>query len=185
MKIATWNVNGIRARLDNVLSWIKEETPDLVCLQEIKTLDSAFPSGPFEDLGYNIAIHGQKSFNGVAILSKSPFDEIAPRLPGDERDEQARYLEVAVSTGERAVRVSSIYAPNGNPIESDKFNYKLSWMDRLRAHARRLLAYEEITLLCGDYNIIRSPRMLTIQTRGATTPYSAPKVGNAFELCLD
>ena len=154
MKIATWNVNSIRARLDTVTRWIGEAQPDIACLQEIKTTDEGFPAKVFQDLGYNVAVHGQKSYNGVAILSKLPFDEVRPGLPGDDDDNQARYLEAVVSTGGRAVRVASIYAPNGNPIGSEKFSYKLAWLERLKKHACDLFRLEEPVVLAGDYNVI-------------------------------
>lgn len=154
LRIATWNVNSVRQRLDNAAAWLKERQPDIVCLQEIKTVDEVFPRGHFEDLGYNVAVHGQKTFNGVAILSKLPFDEVRTRLPGDDSDEQARYIEAVVSVPSGALRVASIYLPNGNPTPGDKYTYKLRWMDRLIAHTRQLLAYEEPLVLAGDYNVI-------------------------------
>jgi exodeoxyribonuclease-3 len=154
MKIATWNVNSVKARLGPALAWLKEATPDVVCLQEIKTVDENFPREPFEALGYNCAVHGQKSYNGVAILSKRPIEDVTPRLPGGDGDDHARYLE-AVITGEKGVvRVASIYAPNGNPWPGPKFDYKLAWLERLRLHAKGLLKNEEPVVLMGDYNII-------------------------------
>ena len=135
MKIATWNVNSIKARLPRLLEWLEGAQPDVVLLQELKVIDAAFPTQPIEDLGYNAAIHGQKTYNGVAILSKRPIEGVRRGLPGDENDDQARYIEAVVDT----VRVASIYLPNGNPTVSDKFPYKLAWMDRLIAHARDLL----------------------------------------------
>jgi exodeoxyribonuclease III len=150
MLIATWNVNSVKAHLDTVLAWLKEAAPDVVCFQEIKCEDAAFPAAAFEELGYNCAIHGQKTYNGVAILSKRPFDEVKRGLPGDGSDEQARYLEAAIA----GVRVASIYLPNGNPPETDKYAYKLTWMDRLTSHARDLLSFEEPLVLAGDYNVI-------------------------------
>ncbi|MBZ0218656.1 MAG: endonuclease/exonuclease/phosphatase family protein, partial [Fimbriimonadaceae bacterium] len=158
LKIATWNINGIKARVDLVQDWLTEASPDIVCLQEIKTVAKNFPASVFEDLNYNVAVLGQKSFNGVAILSKRPFDEVIEGLPGDDDDEQARYLEVVVSVEEGVVRVASIYLPNGNPVDSPKFPYKLSWMDRLTAHAKNLLENEEQVILAGDYNIIPANR---------------------------
>ncbi|QPC41692.1 exodeoxyribonuclease III [Kaustia mangrovi] len=157
MQIATWNINGVKARLDNLLEWLRSAGPDVCCLQEIKSEDAAFPRGAIEDLGYNVATHGQKGFNGVAVLSKHPFDEVLPRLPGDDADEQARYLEAVISTGEGAVRVASIYLPNGNPPDTEKFTYKLAWMDRLHAHAEATLRLEEAFVMAGDYNIIPEP----------------------------
>jgi exodeoxyribonuclease-3 len=154
MKIATWNVNSIRARLDNVVRWLEQAVPDIACLQEIKCQDGDFPAEAFEALGYNVAVHGQKTFNGVAVLSKLPFDEITAGLPGDKNDEQARYLEAVVSADAGAIRVASIYLPNGNPVDSEKFPFKLAWMERLKRHALSLLDYEEILVLAGDYNII-------------------------------
>ncbi len=150
MLIATWNVNSVKARLETVIAWLKEASPDVVCFQELKCEDKAFPAQVFEELGYNLAVHGQKTYNGVAILSKLPFDEVRTRLPGDDGDEQARYVEAVVS----GIRIASIYLPNGNPVASEKYAYKLSWMDRLIAHAKGLLAYEEPFVLAGDYNVI-------------------------------
>lgn len=154
MKIATWNINGIKARIDGLLAWLAQAQPDVACLQEIKSLDENFPSERFEELGYNVAVHGQKSFNGVAILAKKPFDEINTGLPGDDADEQARYLEAVFSVESGVVRVASLYLPNGNPVDSDKYPYKLGWMDRLTSHAQNLLDLEEPFVLAGDYNVI-------------------------------
>ena len=154
MKIATWNINGIKARLPVLLRWLREENPDVVCLQEIKSSDENFPALEIEDLGYNVETHGQKGFNGVAILSKQPFDEVIRRLPGDETDEQARYLEAVIPFGKRTVRVVSLYLPNGNPVDTDKYAYKLAWMDRLIAHTKDLLKLEEAFCLMGDFNVI-------------------------------
>src|SRR3954463_16443826 len=109
MRIATWNVNSIKQRMDNAASWLAERQPDIVCLQETKCVDEAFPREAFEALGYNVAVHGQKAFNGVAILSKAPFDEVTARLPGDQDDAQARFLEAVISTAAGAIRVASIY----------------------------------------------------------------------------
>ena len=158
MKIATWNVNSIKVRLDAAIAWLQEAKPDVVALQEIKCQDENFPAEPFEALGYNCAVHGQKSYNGVAILSKRPIEDVTPRLPGGDGDDHSRYLE-AVVTGEKGtLRLASIYAPNGNPIGTEKFPYKLSWLERLRVHARDLLASEEPIALIGDYNIIPEDR---------------------------
>ena len=129
MKIATWNINGVRARLDGAVQWAREAAPDILCFQEIKTEDASFPRQVFEDLGYNIALNGQKGFNGVAILSKLKFDEVSRGLPG-LHDEQARFLEAVFSLSGSALRVASLYFPNGNPPASDKFAYKLEWMAR-------------------------------------------------------
>jgi exodeoxyribonuclease III len=157
MKIATWNVNSVKARLEAATAWLKEAAPDVVCLQEIKCVDEAFPRQPFEDLGYNCAVHGQKTYNGVAILSKRPLEDITPRLPGGNGDDHARYLEAVVTGDKGIVRVASIYAPNGNPIGTEKFAYKLKWLERLHDHAQGLLANEEPIALMGDYNVIPTP----------------------------
>ncbi len=155
LSVASWNVNSIKARLPNVIDWLKEKRPDVVCLQEIKCQDDGFPRLEIEELGYNVETVGQKSYNGVALLSMRPIDEVAlTALPGDESDEQARYIEAVISTDSGAVRVASIYLPNGNPAPGDKFDYKLAWMKRLRERAAELLTYEEPVILAGDYNII-------------------------------
>ena len=156
MRIASWNVNSINARLETVTRWFREAAPDVACLQEIKCVDEAFPREVFESLGYNVQVHGQKSYNGVALLSKTPLEDVRRGLPGDDGDDHARYLEAVVS-GPRPVRVASIYLPNGNPIGTEKFTYKLAWMDRLRRHARALLDFEEPLALLGDYNVIPEP----------------------------
>jgi exodeoxyribonuclease III len=158
MRIATWNVNSIKQRLDHLLTFLKTAEPDVVCLQELKCIDEAFPRSDIESAGYNVVTHGQKAYNGVAILSKHPLEDVRRGLPGDEADEQARYLEGVVSNPGGVVRVASIYLPNGNPLGTPKFDYKLAWMDRLSAHAKALLAYEEPLVLCGDYNVIPEPK---------------------------
>ncbi|WP_420863320.1 exodeoxyribonuclease III [Algirhabdus cladophorae] len=162
MKIATFNINGIKARINALPEWLDEAQPDVVVLQEIKSVDDAFPREIFEDRGYNVETHGQKSFNGVAILSKLPLEDVRRGLPGDDSDEQARWIEATV-VGKTAVRICGLYLPNGNPVELDdagqpveggKFAYKLAWMDRLHARAAELLELEEPALMAGDYNII-------------------------------
>lgn len=153
MKLATWNINGVKARLETALTWLKESSPDVVCLQEIKSVDEGFPREAFEALGYNVAVHGQKGFNGVAILSKLPLEDVARGLPGDEGDEQARWIEATV-TGKAAVRLCGLYLPNGNPAPGPKFDYKLGWMARLRARAAALLSEEMPVVMGGDYNVI-------------------------------
>ena len=160
MRIATWNVNSIRQRLPHLLSYLKEVQPDVLCLQEIKCLDEQFPRMEIEELGYNIETHGQKTFNGVAILSKRPF-EVARGLPGDENDSQSRYIEAVVPAGEGVVRVASVYLPNGNPAGSEKYPYKLAFLERLIIHSRQLLEYEEPLVLAGDFNVIPEPRDAT------------------------
>jgi exodeoxyribonuclease-3 len=156
MQIATWNVNSINARLETVVAWFKAAAPDVACLQEIKCVDEAFPREPFESLGYNVVTHGQKTYNGVALLSKTPLEDVRRGLPGDDGDDHARYLE-AVASGPRPLRIASIYLPNGNPVGTEKFDYKLAWMERLRSHAAELLRHEEPLALAGDYNVIPEP----------------------------
>ena len=152
IKIATFNVNSIKARLPRVLEWIKHAKPDVALLQEIKCVDENFPAMEFEDLGYNTAVKGQKTYNGVAILSRFPLEDVTKDLPGDGDDEQARYIEAYVSC-EIPLRVAAIYLPNGNPVDSEKYPYKLRWMDRLAKHAKKLLKQEEVLVLGGDYNV--------------------------------
>ena len=156
MKIATFNINGVRARLPRLLAWLQSREPDVALLQEIKCQDQAFPRTPFEDLGYNVATHGQKSFNGVAILSKFPLENVYRGLKGDDGDTQARWIEAVVSDC-RAIRVCCLYLPNGNPAPSPKYDYKLAWMERLRSRMAELLALEEPTVVAGDFNVIPLP----------------------------
>ena len=150
VKIATWNVNSIKARIDGLVAWLKSASPDIVLLQELKCLEADFPRLELEALGYRSAAVGQKSYNGVAVLSKQPIEVILRRLPGDEADDQARYLEAETA----GLRVASIYLPNGNPPDGEKYAYKLAWMERLQRHARELLASETAVVLGGDYNVI-------------------------------
>ena len=158
MRIATWNINSIKQRVENLTAWLQERRPDIVCLQETKCVDEAFPREPIEALGYNVAVHGQKTFNGVAILSKLPFDEVTPRLPGDPEDEHARFLEALVSTPQGALRVASIYLPNGNPVSHEnKYQFKLNWLKRLFNYSLERLKLEETLVLAGDYNVIPTP----------------------------
>jgi exodeoxyribonuclease III len=153
MKIATFNINGIKARIEALPQWLDEEQPDIAVLQEIKSVDEAFPRELFEDRGYNVETHGMKSFNGVAILSKLPLEDVTRGLPGDDADEQARYIEATV-TGKQAIRICGLYLPNGNPAPGPKYDYKLAWMERLQARAAALLTEEIPFLMAGDYNII-------------------------------
>ena len=165
MKIVTWNINGIRARLGNFTHWLRESAPDIVCLQEIKSQDDQFPRAEIEALGYDVETHGQKGFNGVALLSRLPFDEVTRGLPGDPEDEQARFIEGVFSTDRGALRVASLYLPNGNPIDDEKkFPYKLSWMARLERWAEQRLLLEEALVLAGDYNVTVSYTHLTLPT---------------------
>lgn len=153
MRIATFNINGVKARLPLLVDWLRESAPDVACLQEIKSVDDTFPRSEIEDLGYNVATVGQKGFNGVAILSKPALEDVSSGLPGDDDDAQARYLEATV-TGERAMRICALYLPNGNPAPGPKYEYKIDWMARLRVRVETLLATEEPAVICGDYNII-------------------------------
>ena len=157
MRIATWNVNSVRLRLPHLLSYLGEVSPDVLCLQEIKCQDEQFPVLEIQSAGYNCAVHGQKGFNGVAILSKRPI-EVMRGLPGDDEDTQSRYIEAVVPDDGGVVRVASIYLANGNPPDTDKYPYKLAWMDRLSRHAAGLLALEEPVVLAGDYNVIPDHR---------------------------
>jgi exodeoxyribonuclease-3 len=179
MRIATWNVNSVNARLETVVRWFEEAQPDVACLQEIKCVDEKFPAEPFERLGYNLAIHGQKTYNGVAILSKQPLEDVRRGLPDGDGDDHARYIEAVVS-GAQPVRVASIYLPNGNPIGGDKFAYKLAWMERLRRHAQALLAYEEPLALVGDYNVIPEPRDADFPKNWAEDALFQPESRAAF-----
>jgi exodeoxyribonuclease III len=154
--IATWNVNSVRQRTEHLLRYLREVRPDVLCLQELKCVEEAFPFSDAEAEGYNVAVHGQKGFNGVAILARAPI-EVAKGLPGDPNDEQARYLEAMIPNGAGIVRVASIYLPNGNPPQTEKYAYKLAFMDRLIAHAKYLLTLEEPLVLAGDYNVIPTP----------------------------
>ncbi len=156
MIIATYNINGIKARLNALTDWLKTRNPDVAILQEIKSVDENFPREHFEDMGYQVETHGQKGFNGVAILSKLPLEDIRRGLPGDDSDEQARWIEATVM-GERPVRICGLYLPNGNPVPGPKYDYKLAWMERMETRARQLLEFEEPFLMAGDYNIIPQP----------------------------
>ncbi|WP_050930054.1 exodeoxyribonuclease III [Aestuariivita boseongensis] len=153
MKIATFNINGIKARISALPAWLDTAAPDVVVLQEIKSVDEAFPREIFEERGYNVETHGQKSFNGVAILSKLPLEDVTRGLPGDPEDEQARWIEATV-VGKTAIRICGLYLPNGNPAPGPKFDYKLAWMDRLHQRAQDLLADEMPAMMAGDYNVI-------------------------------
>jgi exodeoxyribonuclease-3 len=154
MRIATWNINGLRARFETLAAWLGESAPDVAILQETKIPDDLFPRDEIADLGYEAHVHGQKGFNGVAILARVPLEDVTRGLPGDEGDAQARYIEATV-TGERhALRLCGLYLPNGNPAPGEKYDYKLAWMARLRDRAAGLLAEEVPFLMAGDYNVL-------------------------------
>ena len=153
MKIATFNINGIKARAEALPAWLDVAAPDIVLLQEIKSVDEGFPRDLFEDRGYAVETHGQKGFNGVAILSKLPLEDVTRGLPGDDSDEQARWIEATV-VGTTAVRLCGLYLPNGNPAPGPKYDYKLAWMTRMRDRAAALLNTEMAVIMAGDYNVI-------------------------------
>ena len=185
MRIATWNVNSIKQRLEPLLRWLGEEQPDVVCLQETKCVDDAFPREAIESLGYNVAVHGQRAFNGVAILSKLPFDSVTPRLPGDDGDDHARFIEATVGAASGVARIASIYLPNGNPANTDKYPYKIRWMDRLRAYASERLALEEQLILAGDYNVIPAAADVDDPAAWATDALFLPQTREKFRTLVN
>ncbi len=163
MRIATFNINGIKARAGALARWLDDVQPDVAVLQEIKSTDETFPRELIEERGYNLETHGQKGFNGVAIVSKLPLEDVTRGLPGDDDDVQARWIEATVSGASGALRICGLYLPNGNPVElgadgapvpGGKYAYKLAWMARLEARVAQLLAAEEPAAVLGDYNII-------------------------------
>ena len=156
MKIATFNINGIKARAGALLEWLDEAKPDVACLQEIKSVDEAFPREVFEEKGWQVETHGMKAFNGVAILSRLPLEDVTRRLPGDDADEHARWIEATV-VGSRRVRVCGLYLPNGNPAPGPKYDFKLAWLARMEVRVRELMLTEQPLVFCGDYNIIPEP----------------------------
>ncbi|OYU19014.1 MAG: exodeoxyribonuclease III [Rhodobacteraceae bacterium PARR1] len=158
MKIASFNINGIKARIEALPAWLAEAKPDVVCLQEIKSVDDAFPRALFEDMGYRVETHGMKSFNGVAILSRLPLEDVTRGLPGDDEDIQARWIEATVIGDKGALRICGLYLPNGNPVPGPKYDYKLAWMARMQARVQALLATEEPLAFYGDYNVIPEPQ---------------------------
>ena len=184
MKIASFNINGIKARINALSDWLDEARPDVVVLQEIKSVDQAFPRTHFEDKGYIVETHGQKSFNGVAILSTLPLEDVTRGLPGDSGDEQARWIEATVM-GKTAVRVCGLYLPNGNPAPGPKYDYKLAWMDRLRTRAKALLELEEPALMAGDYNVIPQAEDAARPDAWAKDALFLPDTRNAFRRILN
>lgn len=181
VKIATWNVNSINARLPNAEAWLKAAEPDVVLLQEIKCESDKFPALAFEALGYKAHAHGQKSYNGVAILSKEAIEDVQEGLPGGADDSQARYLE-ATTFG---LRVASIYLPNGNPAPGEKYDYKLAWMKRLKAQAESLLKSEQLVVLGGDYNCIPQPEDCHDPKAWADDALFLPQTRQAFREILN
>ncbi|MEA2884709.1 MAG: exodeoxyribonuclease, partial [Bradyrhizobium sp.] len=184
MRIATWNVNSIRQRLDHLLTWLRDSTPDIVCLQETKCVDEAFPREPVEALGYNVVAHGQKGFNGVALLSKHPLDEARPGLLGDDEDVQARFLEGVVSLKSGVVRIACLYLPNGNPVASEKYPYKLKWMSRLLEYSRQRLKTEEPLVLAGDFNVIPAPADVHNPAAWGNDALFRPQTRESFQTLL-
>ena len=156
MRIATWNVNSVNARLEHLLAWLEEEKPDVVLLQELKCLSEAFPYGQIEDLGYNIAVHGQKTYNGVAILSKMPLSDVITDFPNNPVKEEARYIEALVNLPGSAIRVASVYVPNGQSLDSEKYWIKLEFLEALGEYYSSLLVLEEAIVIGGDFNVALS-----------------------------
>ena len=179
MRIATWNVNSIRQRLELLLSWLKECSPDIVCLQEIKCVDDAFPRLAIEALGYNVVTHGQKT-----LLSKLPFEETKSGLAGDDEDAHARFLEGVVTHKHGVVRVACLYLPNGNPANSDKYPYKLKWMSRLLEYSKERLKTEEPLILAGDFNVIPAAQDVYNPAAWADDALFRPATREAFQSLL-
>ncbi len=183
MKIATWNVNSIKAHLDVAKAWLVEAKPDVVCLQEVKCEADAFPADVFSELGYQSAVNGQKTYNGVAILSRHPMENIVRGLPGDPSDEQARYVQATVFVPQ-AITLGCLYLPNGNPAPGPKYDYKLAWLERLRAHAVSLQTTEERVVLLGDYNVIPAPADVRNPDAWKTDALYLPETRGAYaSLC--
>ena len=185
MRIATWNVNSIRQRLELLLAWLKECQPDVVCLQEIKCVDEAFPRLEIEALGYNVVTHGQKTFNGVALLSKLPFDETKSGLAGDDEDAHARFIEGVVTLKRGVMRVACLYLPNGNPPNTDKYPYKLNWMNRLLDFTAERLKTEEPLILAGDFNVIPAPADVHDPALWANDALFLPPTRERFQALLN
>ncbi|PJF10649.1 exodeoxyribonuclease III [Pseudorhodobacter sp. MZDSW-24AT] len=183
MLIATFNINGIKARLEALPRWLSAAKPDVVCLQEIKSVDEGFPRDLFEDMGYRVETHGQKGFNGVALLSRLPLEDVTRGLPGDDSDEQARWIEATVMAP-RPVRVCGLYLPNGNPAPGPKYDYKLAWMARMELRVRALLAQEEAFLCAGDYNVIPQAQDAAKPQAWETDALYLPQTREAFRRLL-
>ena len=155
MKIATFNINGVKARAEVLGRWLDESAPDVAVLQEIKSIDENFPREIIEQRGYHLETHGQKGFNGVAVLSRLPLHDVVRGLPGDDSDTQARWIEANI--GDSGLRICGLYLPNGNPTPGPKYDYKLAWMARMESRARALLKSEKPLIFAGDYNVIPQP----------------------------
>lgn len=184
MRIATWNVNSIKAHLEQVTAWVNDAKPDALCLQELKCEDAAFPTQHFADIGYTAHIHGQKTYNGVAILSRLAVEDISRGLPGDPSDIQSRFIIGTVLDGSRAVRVASIYLPNGNPAPGPKYDYKLAWMGRLQKFAERECESELPFVIAGDFNVIPAPADARNPQNWVTDALFLPPTRAAFQKLL-
>lgn len=184
MKIATFNINGVKARFETLITWLQESRPDVALLQEIKSVDENFPREAIEDLGYTVETHGQKSFNGVAILSRLPLEDVSRGLPGDDTDEQARWIEATVIS-ETPIRVCGLYLPNGNPVPGPKYDYKLAWMQRLHVRAKSLFEGELPFLMAGDFNIIPQDDDAKRPEAWVTDALALPQSRNAFRTLLN
>jgi len=184
MKIATFNINGVKARFETLITWLQESRPDVALLQEIKSVDENFPREAIEDLGYTVETHGQKSFNGVAILSRLPLEDVSRGLPGDDTDEQARWIEATVIS-ETPIRVCGLYLPNGNPVPGPKYDYKLAWMQRLHVRAKSLFEGELPFLMAGDFNIIPQDDDAKRPEAWLTDALALPQSRNAFRTLLN
>jgi exodeoxyribonuclease III len=184
MLIATFNINGIKARIDALPRWLSAAKPDVVCLQEIKSVDEAFPREVFEDMGYRVETHGQKGFNGVAILSRLPLEDVTRGLPGDDQDEQSRWIEATVMSA-RPLRICGLYLPNGNPAPGPKYDYKLAWMARMETRVRALLASEEPFVCAGDYNVIPQAEDAARPAAWETDALYLPETRAAFRRLLN
>ncbi|MBC6110870.1 exodeoxyribonuclease III [Pedobacter fastidiosus] len=182
MRIATYNVNGINGRLPVLLRWLEETQPDVVCLQELKAPQEKFPEEAIKEAGYNAIWHGQKSWNGVAILTRGlEIKELRKGLPGDPDDEHSRYIEAMIE----GIVVGCLYLPNGNPAPGPKLDYKLRWFDRLQEHAAKLLSYDLPTVICGDYNVIPTELDAYKPERWVEDALFRPEVRQAFKTLVD
>ena len=184
MKLATFNINGVKARIEALPAWLDARAPDVVCLQEIKSVDDGFPRDVFESMGYQVETHGQKAFNGVAILSRLPLEDVARGLPGDDGDEQARWIEATV-IGRKPVRLCGLYLPNGNPAPGPKYDYKLAWMARMEHRVRQLLTFEEPLVFAGDYNVISQAEDAAKPDAWVTDALFLPQSRAAFHRLLN
>ena len=178
MKIATYNVNGVNGRLPVLLRWLDETAPDVVCLQELKAPQEKFPEQAIQDAGYHAIWHGQKSWNGVAILARNaPPEEVCRVLPGDPEDIHSRYIEANVN----GIRIGCLYLPNGNPAPGPKFDYKLGWFRRLQVHAKELLAQDTPVVLTGDYNVMPTEQDVYKPERWVDDALFRPETRAAFK----